>query len=130
MPQNPLTGIGSRRAAITHCCQYVALGLVWIWLSDWALNLIGFAADGAFLAGAVKGTAFVVFTAGLLYGLVRGKSQQLRNPSDFCVPWLTHLGCRIRQGQERTSAAGEQSGAAVHGKNRTGSHRTQGFRVS
>lgn len=71
MPQNPLTGIGSRRAAIRIAGLYVVLGLAWIWLSDWALNLVGFAADGAFLAGAVKGTAFVVFTAGLLYGLVR-----------------------------------------------------------
>ncbi len=70
MPQNPLTGIGSRRAAIRIAGLYVVLGLAWIWLSDWALNLVGFAADGAFLAGAAKGTAFVVLTAGVLYGLV------------------------------------------------------------
>lgn len=66
-----LTGIGPGNAPLRIAVQYGIFGLLWIWLSDWALNELGVAPDDAFLASALKGTAFVGFTAVLLFWLVR-----------------------------------------------------------
>lgn len=71
MPLQTSTDIGPGHVPLRIAIRYVLFGLLWIWLSDWALNVLGFAANYAFLASAMKGTVFVVVTAVLLYWLVR-----------------------------------------------------------
>ena len=65
------TGVGLGRVPVRIAGLYSAFGLLWIWLSDWSLVWLGYGDDHAFLAGAIKGTAFVVVTATLLFWLVR-----------------------------------------------------------
>jgi len=62
-------GLGYAPARITGL--YIALCLLWIWLSDRALVWLGYTDDHAFLAAAGKGTAFVAVTAAILFWLVR-----------------------------------------------------------
>ena len=83
MPMRLLTGIGLGNAPLRIAVQYGVFGLLWIWLSDWALNRLGFAADYAFLASALKGTGFVGVTAAMLFWLVR-RCLMLRNSSGEC----------------------------------------------
>ncbi|MBL8817859.1 MAG: PAS domain S-box protein [Planctomyces sp.] len=71
MTQQPKTDIGLGRAPMRIAGWYAVFGLLWIWLSDSALKSLGFEPDHVFLAGAIKGTAFVALTAALLYWLVR-----------------------------------------------------------
>lgn len=58
-------------AAIRIVGLYIAFGLLWIWLSDWVILALGFTDDHAFLAAAIKGSAFIGLTAMLLYTLVQ-----------------------------------------------------------
>ncbi len=71
MPKQLSTRFGLSHAPFRIAGRYALFGFLWIWLSDWVFNLIGFTAGQVFLAGAVKGTLFVTLTAGLLYWLVR-----------------------------------------------------------
>lgn len=71
MSKHPSPGIGLGRVPVRIAGLYAAFGLLWIWLSDSALIWLGFNDNQWFLAGAVKGTAFVTATAVLLYWLVR-----------------------------------------------------------
>lgn len=71
MLQELSTGRELGFAPLRIAARYAIFGLLWIWLSDSALNFLGFDPNRVFLAGAVKGTAFVVVTAGLIYWLVR-----------------------------------------------------------
>lgn len=57
---------------------YAVAGLLWIWLSDWALNGFSGGVDPRFLAGAIKGTGFVLATALLLYWLIRREVAAVR----------------------------------------------------
>lgn len=50
---------------------YASFGLLWIWLSDWALIWLGYTETYPVLASAIKGTIFVAVTAMLLHWLVR-----------------------------------------------------------
>lgn len=70
MSNHPSTRAGLGYAPLRIAATYAVIGLLWIWLSDSILNLLGFNSDHIFLAGAVKGTVFVGLTAGLIYWLV------------------------------------------------------------
>ena len=71
MPILPLNGVGLSRVPARIAGLYTTFGLLWIWLSDWAFVWLGFAENHAYLANAVKGTAFVAVTAARVYWLVR-----------------------------------------------------------
>eukprot|EP00456_Euglypha_rotunda_P059495 TRINITY_DN496_c1_g2_i1.p1 TRINITY_DN496_c1_g2~~TRINITY_DN496_c1_g2_i1.p1 ORF type:complete len:1455 (+),score=354.03 TRINITY_DN496_c1_g2_i1:10962-15326(+) len=71
MPTQLVTGVGLGRAPARVAGLYAAFGLLWIWLSDGALVWAGYANDHAFIASALKGTAFIAVTAAVLFWLVR-----------------------------------------------------------
>ena len=57
---------------------YTVFGLLWAWLIDRALVLLGYTDDHWFLAAAGKRTLFIGITASLLYWLVRREIAALR----------------------------------------------------
>ena len=71
MPSQPSTGSGLGRAPLRIAGFYACFGLLWIWLSDWALIWLGYTDSYPFLASAIKGTIFVAITAMLLHWLVK-----------------------------------------------------------
>ncbi|MFO1001909.1 MAG: PAS domain S-box protein [Planctomycetaceae bacterium] len=71
MPRQSSTNIGLGQAPLRIAGLYACFGLIWIWLSDWLLIWLGYSASHPLIAGAVKGTAFVVITAMLLHWLIR-----------------------------------------------------------
>ncbi len=71
MPSQPSTGIEHGRVSLRIAGFYASFGLLWIWLSDWALIWLGYAESYPFLASAIKGTIFVAITAMLLHWLVK-----------------------------------------------------------
>ncbi|HRF00858.1 MAG TPA: PAS domain-containing protein [Pirellulaceae bacterium] len=68
-PSRP--GAGLHRAPARIVGIYIAFGLLWIWLSDWAIVWMGHTDTAGFLAIAAKGSLFVGVTAILLFWLMR-----------------------------------------------------------
>jgi PAS domain S-box-containing protein len=66
-PPDPRRVVPTRIAGI-----YLAVGLLWIWLTDLALLSTDGQSPSGFRVAAGKGTLFVALSAGLIYGLVRG----------------------------------------------------------
>ena len=71
MPSQTSTGSGLGRAPLRIAGLYASFGLLWIWLSDWALIWLGYTETYPLLASAIKGTIFVSMTAMLLHWLVK-----------------------------------------------------------
>ena len=71
MPSLPSTGNGLGHAPLRIAGLYACSGLIWIWLSDWLLMWLEYTESHPLLAIALKGTAFIVITAVLLYWLVK-----------------------------------------------------------
>ena len=78
MPIRMLTGVGGVRTPARITAIYTAFGLLWIWLSDWLLQWLGYTGDSGFLTAVIKGTAFVLLTAMPLFWLVRREVAAIR----------------------------------------------------
>ena len=78
MSKHLLNSSAINRPALRISFVYGAFGLLWIWLSDLALIWLGHADIHGYYASAVKGSSFVVFSAALLFWLVRREIAAVR----------------------------------------------------
>src|SRR5262245_18361399 len=62
---------------------YLLLSLAWIWLSDLAMIRLGFQGEPGFWVSVVKGSVFVILSAGVLYWLVRREVRALTRALDL-----------------------------------------------
>jgi two-component system, cell cycle sensor histidine kinase and response regulator CckA len=83
MPKPLLNTSAINRPALRISLVYATLGLLWIWLSDLALIWLGYADNHGYFVSAAKGSSFVVFSAALLFWLVRREIAAVRRSDNL-----------------------------------------------
>ncbi|MDY3562432.1 PAS domain S-box protein [Gemmata sp. JC673] len=83
MGQNAPLRTAHRASPARVAGVYLLFGLLWVWLSDRVLLALEPGAGDVFWAAALKGTAFIALSAGLMYWLVRREVRTLARALDL-----------------------------------------------
>lgn len=106
-------GIDARRPAVRITLIYAVVGLLWIVFSDSIVSVIGVPADMVTHIGIIKGCAYVLITAALLYVLVRRGTAALQRSHRQVAENEQHLRRLIDTASEGIMTVEAKEGAQI-----------------